>query len=57
MIEPLPECIGRAVRRTQLIYVYVNRLDSSVMREFYARKKKRGYFLSNENAMRVRDGC
>ena len=54
-IKSLTECIGGAVRQAQFRNVYKNRFDSSVMHEFYARKMRREYCLSNTDAISVRE--
>ncbi len=54
-IEPLTECIQRAVRHAQFRNIYGKRFDSSVMREFYARKLRSEYCLSNTDAIGVRE--
>ena len=41
-IERLKECIGRAVRPAQFKNVWEHCFESSVMREFYARKVRGG---------------
>ena len=50
----LRECIGRAVRQAEFTNVLRQRFDSSVMHEFYARKMKREYSLSNTDTISVR---
>ena len=54
-IERLTECIGRAVRHARFRNVWGRYLDSSVMREFYAMKRKTEYCLSNTDAINVRE--
>ena len=54
-IEPLTECIQRAVHQAQFRNVYGNCFESSVMHELYAKKIKRGYCLSNMDAISVRE--
>ena len=54
-IERLTECIERAVQHAQFRNVYGNRFDSLVMRELYARKRKRDYSLSNTDAISVHE--
>ena len=55
-IERLTGCIERAVQHAAFRNVFGNRFDSSVMHEFYARKMKRDYSLSNTDAISVREG-
>ena len=52
-IERLTECIGRAVQHAQFRNVFGNDFGSPMMRELYARKMKRGYSLSNTDAISV----
>ena len=54
-IEPLTECIRRAVRHAQFKNISGNCFESSVMREFYVRKMRREYCLSNTDAISVRE--
>ena len=52
-IERLTECIGRAVQHVQFRNVFGNGFGSPMMRDLYARKMKRGYSLSNTDAISV----
>ncbi len=54
-IRRLTVCIGRALQHTQFRNVFRQRLDSSVMGQFYARKMRRQYCLSNTDAIGVRE--
>ena len=54
-IERLTECIGRAVHQAEFTNVLRQRFDSSVMHEFYDRKMRREYSLSNTDAISVRE--
>ena len=54
-IERLAECIRRAVHQAVFTNVLKQRFDSSVMHEFYARKMRRGYSLSNTDSISVRE--
>ena len=54
-IESLTECIQRAVRHTEFTNIYGNFFESSVMREFYVRKRRMEYGLSNTDAINVRE--
>ena len=54
-IERLTECIGRAVHQAVFTNVLKQRFNSSVMHEFYARKMRREYSLSNTDAISVRE--
>ena len=54
-IERLTECIGRAVHQAEFTNVLRQRFNSSVMHEFYARKMKSEYSLSNTDTISVRE--
>ncbi len=54
-IERLKECIGRAVHHAQFRNVFGQFFDSSVMHQFYARKMRSEYCLSNTDAISVRE--
>ena len=54
-IERLTECIRRAVHQAVFTNVLKQRFDSSVMHEFYARKMRREYSLSNTDSISVRE--
>ena len=54
-MERLTECIGKSVRHARFRNVFKQSFESSVMRELYARKMKRGYSLSNTDAISVRE--
>ena len=53
-IERLTDCIGGAVHHAKFRNVFGQRFDSSVMSQFYARKMKREYSLSNTDAIDLR---
>ena len=55
VIESLTECLRRAVRHAQFKNVYGNCFGSSEMYDFYARKMRRGYCLSDADAISVRE--
>ena len=54
-IERLTECIARAVHQAEFTNVLGQRFDSTVMHEWYARKRWREYSLSNTDAISVRE--
>ena len=54
-IERLTERIGRAVPQAEFTNVLRQRFDSSVMHEFYARKMRTEYSLSNTDTIGVRE--
>ena len=54
-IECLTEYIGRAVHQAEFKNVFRQRFDSSAMHEFYARKMRREYSLSNTDSISVRE--
>lgn len=52
----LTECIARATQHAEFRNVYGNRFSSSVMHEFYSRKMRSAYSLSNTKSIAVSKG-